>query len=259
MTLIDTICNATRGLLVGGAILGATFGPIAAAQAQNAPATLKVRASHLSGTPLVLVLSDLPDEITSVSCQEWTMLGPDSWKHHNDFTIPKGPAVAVMNADKFQGYCKGAQDIVAHTDSGDYFGYLDKGAGNWDASTTLTFNASGKPGAITANGAIKVRASHLSGTPDVLVISTVPDEITSITCQEWTMLGVDSWKHHNDFTIPKGPAVAVMNADKFQGYCKGADDIVAHTDSGDYIGHLDRGAGNWDGSTTLTIKAADKR
>jgi hypothetical protein len=60
-------------------------------------------------------------------------------KHHNDFTIPAGPAVAVMDADKFQGYCKSAGSIVAHTDDGDFVGVLDRGAGNWEASTKLTF------------------------------------------------------------------------------------------------------------------------
>lgn len=102
---------------------------------------------------------------------------------------------------------------------------------------------------------IKTRLDHLSGTQWVLVISYLPSEITSITCETWTMLGVGSWKDHNNFTIPAGPAVAVMDADKFQGYCTKPDSIVAHTDDGDFVGHLDRGAGNWDASTKLTFEA----
>ena len=93
----------------------------------------------------------------------------------------------------------------------------------------------------------------------MLVLSNLPDEITSITCDSDTMLGTGSWHHQNEFTIPRGPAVAVMNANKFQGYCKGANSIVAHTDSGDFVGHLDRGPGNWNGSTTLTFLYQQQR
>lgn len=100
---------------------------------------------------------------------------------------------------------------------------------------------------------IKTRLDHLSGTPYVLIVSYLPSEITSITCESWTMLGINSWKHQNDFTIPTGPAVAIMNSNGFQGYCKDAKSIVAHTDDGDFVGTLDRGAGNWDGSTKLTF------
>ena len=100
---------------------------------------------------------------------------------------------------------------------------------------------------------IKTRLDHLSGTQWVLVVSLLPSEITSITCEKWTMLGINSWKHHNDFTIPAGPAVAIMDADKFDGYCLGADSIKAHTDDGDFVGVLDRGAGNWKESTKLTF------
>ncbi len=100
---------------------------------------------------------------------------------------------------------------------------------------------------------IKTRLDHLSGTQWVVVISYLPAEITSITCDSWTMLGINSWKHHNDFTIPSGPAIAVLDADKFQGYCTTVGSIIAHTDDGDYVGTLDRGAGNWDGSTKLTF------
>ena len=67
------------------------------------------------------------------------MLGINSWNHQNDFTIPGGPSVAIMEAKGFNGYCKGSNSIVAHTDDGDFVGALDRGAGNWDASTKLTF------------------------------------------------------------------------------------------------------------------------
>ena len=103
---------------------------------------------------------------------------------------------------------------------------------------------------------IKTRLDHLSGTSFVLVVSYLKSEITSVTCDQWTMLGVGSWKNQNNFTIPAGPAVAVMNASGFNGYCKGANSIVGHTDDGDFVGVLDRGAGNWDGSTKLTFKPA---
>lgn len=100
---------------------------------------------------------------------------------------------------------------------------------------------------------LKTRVDLLSGTPYVLVISYVPFEITSITCDQWTMLGINSWKGQNNFTIPAGPSVAVMNANKFDGYCKTSGSIRAHTDNGDFVGHLDRGEGNWSASTKLTF------
>jgi hypothetical protein len=100
---------------------------------------------------------------------------------------------------------------------------------------------------------IKTRLDHLSGTQYVVVVSYLPSEITSITCDSWTMLGVGSWKDQNNFTIPSGPSIAVMNANKFNGYCKSAGSIKAHTDDGDFVGILDRGDGNWDASTKLTF------
>lgn len=100
---------------------------------------------------------------------------------------------------------------------------------------------------------LKTRVDLLSGTPYVLIVSYVPFEITSVTCDQWTMLGVNSWKGQNNFTIPAGPSVAIMNANKFDGYCKSAGSIRAHTDSGDFVGQLDRGEGNWSGSTKLTF------
>jgi hypothetical protein len=100
---------------------------------------LKTRLDHLAGTQWVLVVNYLPSEITSITCETWTMLGIGSWKHQNDFTIPAGPSVAVMDANKFDGYCKSKGSIVAHTDDGDFVGILDRGDGNWDASTKLTF------------------------------------------------------------------------------------------------------------------------
>lgn len=104
------------------------------------PLTLKTRLDHLSGTPLILVVSFLKSEITSITCEKWAMLGGSSWKHQNDFTIPAGPAVGIMNAEGFNGYCKSAGSIVAHTDDGDFVGTLDRGDGNWKDSTKLTFN-----------------------------------------------------------------------------------------------------------------------
>jgi hypothetical protein len=101
---------------------------------------------------------------------------------------------------------------------------------------------------------IKTRLDHLSGSQWVVVLSYIPAEITSITCDKWTMLGVGSWKHQNDFTIPAGPSVAVMDANKFNGYCKTAGSIIAHTDDGDVVGVLDRGDGNWEASTKLTFQ-----
>lgn len=102
-------------------------------------------------------------------------------------------------------------------------------------------------GSIAAQAAdhvkIKTRLDHLSGTPFVLVLSYIPSEITSITCESWTMLGIGSYKDQNNFTIPAGPSIAIMNANKFDGYCKGKGSIIAHTDDGDFVGVLDRGEG----------------
>jgi len=106
---------------------------------------------------------------------------------------------------------------------------------------------------------IKTRLSHLTGTPFVLVVSTIPAEIVSITCESWTMLGVGSYKGHNEFTIPTAPAggasVAILDASGFNGYCKAAGSIQAHTDDGDFTCQLDRGEGSWDASTKLTCAA----
>ena len=106
---------------------------------------IKTRLNHFTGTKYVLVISYLPDEITSISCDSWSMLGLDSWKGHNNFTIPAVnngaiAAVGVLDASGFDGYCKNQDSIVAHTDSGDFVGHLDRGAGNWSASTKLIFN-----------------------------------------------------------------------------------------------------------------------
>jgi hypothetical protein len=127
-----------RKLLLG-TIAAATV--ITGALAQTPPQKIKTRLDHLAGTPFVMVVSYLPSEITSITCDTWTMLGINSWNHQNDFTIPAGPAVAVLNAAKFNGYCKGADSIKAHTDDGDFSGVLDRGPGNWEASTKLTFQA----------------------------------------------------------------------------------------------------------------------
>lgn len=106
---------------------------------------------------------------------------------------------------------------------------------------------------------VKARLDNLAGTPIVIVISSLPDEITSITCDRWNMLGVGSWKKQNEFTIPAagrgGISIAAMNANKFEGYCKTPGSIIGHTDSGDFVGHLDRGDGNWKESTKLTFEA----
>ena len=106
---------------------------------------------------------------------------------------------------------------------------------------------------------VKTRLDHFAGTNYVLVISTVPSEITSITCEKWTMLGQNSWKGQNNFTIPAaskgGVSVAVMDANKFDGYCSAPGSIKAHTDDGDVIGHLDAGDGAWKASTKLTFTA----
>ena len=123
------------------------------------------------------------------------------------------------------------------------------------AVAAMPFTCFAQPTPTSHYPAIKTRLDHFSGTNWVLVISYLPSEITSITCESWTMLGIKSWKDHNDFTIPAGPAVAVMDASKFDGYCKAPNSIVAHTDDGDFVGHLDRGDGNWDASTKLTFNA----
>lgn len=106
---------------------------------------------------------------------------------------------------------------------------------------------------------VKTRLDHLQGTPNVLVISTIPSEITSITCESWKMLGIGSWHDQNNFTIPAadqpGVSLAILNANKFDGYCNTVGSIVAHTDDGDFIGVLDAGPGNWNGSTKLTFSA----
>jgi hypothetical protein len=118
-------------------------------------------------------------------------------------------------------------------------------------SSTLAFADSVK---------VKTRLDHLSGTPLIAVISTVPAEITSITCRSWEMLGTSSWKNHNNFTVPAANpvSVAIMDASGFNGYCQDPKSIVAHTDDGDYIGVLDRGPGNWKDSTKLTIDPSNK-
>lgn len=104
---------------------------------------VKTRLDHLSGTTLVVVISNIPSEITSITCESWTMLGMNSWKGQNNFSIPaaaaNGYAIAIMDAKGFDGYCKQANSIVAHTDDGDFVGTLDRGPGSWSASTKLTF------------------------------------------------------------------------------------------------------------------------
>ena len=124
------------------------------------------------------------------------------------------------------------------------------------ALAAATIALSGAASYAADKSMIKTRLDHLSGTPMVLVISYLPSEITSITCEKWTMLGIGSYKDHNNFTIPAGPAVAVMDASKFDGYCQGKGSIIAHTDDGDAVGVLDRGDGNWKDSTKLTFKPA---
>jgi hypothetical protein len=111
----------------------------AQSQGERRPLQIKTRLDHLSGTNWVLVISYLPSEITSITCESWTMLGTKSWNDQNNFTIPSGPSVAIMNAKKFNGYCKQHGSIIAHTDDGDAVGTLDRGDGNWDDSTKLTF------------------------------------------------------------------------------------------------------------------------
>lgn len=117
------------------------LGVIGSATAQQSkPFQIKTRLDHLSGTTFVLVISYLPSEITSITCDKWTMLGVGSYKDQNNFTIPGGPAIGIMNANHFNGYCKDRGSIIAHTDDGDFVGILDRGDGTWDASTKLTFS-----------------------------------------------------------------------------------------------------------------------
>ena len=135
--------SIVRKVVVASAVaLACISSPLSAGFAQQTAKTqvIKTRTDHFSGTQWVLVISYLPAEITSITCDTWTMLGVGSWKNQNNFTIPSGPAVAVMDANGFNGYCKTAGSIVAHTDDGDYPGVLDRGAGNWNASTKLTFS-----------------------------------------------------------------------------------------------------------------------
>lgn len=112
--------------------------------AQTDQKTIKTRLDHLGGTRFVLVVSYLPAEITSITCEKWTMMGIKSWDDQNNFTIPAGPSVAVMDTHKFDGYCQQAGSIVAHTDEGDFHGVLDRGQGNWQDSTKLTFLANAR-------------------------------------------------------------------------------------------------------------------
>ena len=130
------LCSAMVLALGSGAQAQSNPGTAGASK----PATIKIRADHLSGTRWVLVVSYLSSEITSVTCDRWTMLGINSYSHQNDFTVPAGPAVAVMDAKGFDGYCKAAGSIRAHTDDGDFVGTLDRGEGDWSNSTKLTFN-----------------------------------------------------------------------------------------------------------------------
>ena len=127
----------------------------------------------------------------------------------------------------------------------------------------LSFATPSQAQAPTAIPTVKARLEHLSGTSMILIISTLSSEIVSITCDKWTMLGIKSYKGQNEFTIPAagsagvpGVAVALMESKGFDGYCKNPDSIKAHTDDGDFIGTLDRGAGNWTESTKLTFSAA---
>ncbi len=141
--------STLRALVLAAAALGlfaaATVAPSPSASAQSTlasgkPLQIKTRLDHLSGTQWVLVISYLSTEITTITCEKWTMLGIGSWKHQNDFTIPAGPAVAIMDANKFDGYCKQPGSVVAHTDDGDFVGVMDRGQGNWTDSTKLTFS-----------------------------------------------------------------------------------------------------------------------
>jgi hypothetical protein len=139
-----TDCSITGGLQVRKTILAAiALAAISSASLADPlvkPLQIKTRLDHLSGTQWVVVMNYLPSEITTITCDAWTMLGIGSWKHQNDFTIPAGPSIAVMDANKFNGYCKQHGSIVAHTDDGDFIGTLDRGDGNWEASTKLTFS-----------------------------------------------------------------------------------------------------------------------
>lgn len=123
-------------------------------------------------------------------------------------------------------------------------------------STVAALSIAAMTSCMADNVKVKTRLDHLSGTPYVVVISTIPSEITSITCEEWTMLGVGSWRGHNEFSIPSagnGVAIAILDSTGFDGHCKEAGSIRAHTDDGDFEGVLDRGAGNWNASTKLTF------
>ena len=124
--------------------VAAAFAAVSATSALADNVRVKTRLNHLSGTTFVLVVSTLPDEITSITCDKWVMLGVNSWHDQNNFTIPAaGPnavSLAILDANKFDGYCKEANSIQAHTDSGDFVGVLDSGPGNWTASTKLTFS-----------------------------------------------------------------------------------------------------------------------
>lgn len=124
----------------------AAFSLVASATESKENISVKTRLNHLKGTPLVLIISQIPDEITSITCQDWVMMGSGSWKGHNEFTIPAagkptGISIGVLDASKFDGYCKGPNDVIGHTDSGDHVGHLDGGPGNWSGSTKLTFDA----------------------------------------------------------------------------------------------------------------------
>lgn len=133
-----------KSILRAACILAALAGSSVSQAQTPAPApapalTIKTRLSHLAGTNHVLVVSYLPLEIVSITCEKWTMLGVGSYKKQNEFTIPAGPSVAIMDAKGFDGYCMDAQSIKAHTDAGDFTGVLDRGPGNWNNSTQLTF------------------------------------------------------------------------------------------------------------------------
>ena|ERR1700686_4479377 len=128
-----------KNIIAAAAIL-AMASSVVFADPLTKPLQIKTRTDHLSGSQWVVVVSYLPSEITSITCDKWTMLGIGSWKHQNDFTVPAGPSIAIMDANKFDGYCATKGSIVAHTDDGDFVGVLDRGDGNWDASTKLTFS-----------------------------------------------------------------------------------------------------------------------
>jgi hypothetical protein len=128
------------GLFVAGLLMTATVAVTPAAAQSSKEATIKTRLDHFSGSKYVLVVSYLPSEITSITCEKWTMLGINSYKGQNNFSIPTGPAIAVMDSSGFDGYCKDAGSIIAHTDDGDFVGALDRGPGNWTDSTKVTFS-----------------------------------------------------------------------------------------------------------------------